>query len=65
MPHRRAYRVLCEFIELLNSFTVYVEVTGVTQDLDETSFVDFARNDFGGERQAGQKSCEIARRAWM
>src|SRR5438132_1457639 len=65
VTHRTADRVLGELIKLLDGFTLYIDLTGVTQDLHQAGLVDFTRNDLCRQRQRGQDSRKVSGRFRM
>ena len=65
VTHRTTDRLLRELIKLLDSFTVYVDLAGITQNLHEAGLVDFPRNDLCRQRQSRQESRKVSSRPRM
>jgi len=63
MAHSTVDRVLREFIELLHSFAVDIDLTGFAENAYEAGLVYFTRNDFRSQSKAGQEGREISGRS--
>src|SRR5687767_14928759 len=60
VPHGTVDCLLREFVEFLNGFTMDVDFTGFAENPHESSLVNFTRNDFGCQRETGEKRCEVS-----
>ena len=65
VAHRATDCFLCKNIELLHRVSVKVGFAGSPQNLHETCHVDFARNNFRGQRETRHQRCEITGRLGM
>src|SRR5215813_1433491 len=59
VTHCAADRLLGEFVELLHSLAVNVDVARFAQNLHKSSFVDFTRNNLCGESQRSEQCREV------
>src|SRR5262249_34775855 len=65
VSHGTANRLLRKLVEFLNMFTVNIDITGLAQNLHQTSLVYLSGDDLRSQSQARHECCKVAARAWM